>query len=137
MTAHALLFSLSAIGVAESVYLVRARLASQRPVCPIGGNCALVLGSKYNKLFRVIHNDVAGLSLYLALLVLTALLLAKVGPADIWNTLVVGFVTAGSAMSLILIFIQARLLKAWCFWCLVSALIVFSMLIILLAGRLN
>lgn len=53
MTAFALLFTLSAIGISETVYLIRKRIASERPVCLIGEDCTLVLASKYNKLFII------------------------------------------------------------------------------------
>lgn len=63
MTSYALLFTLAAIGISETVYLIRKRIASEKPICPIGGGCFLVLTSKYNKIF-FIHNDVLGLLFY-------------------------------------------------------------------------
>src|SRR5258708_37453340 len=79
MTTLALLFTLAAIGVAETVYLIRTRRALERPVCIVGQSCSTVLESKYNKLFLFLHNDEMGLFFYLVALVLPALILLGVG----------------------------------------------------------
>ena len=64
MTSFALLFTLSSIGISEAIYLVRKRIASEKPICPIGDDCAVVLTSKYNKIL-IIDNDVLGLLFYI------------------------------------------------------------------------
>ncbi|MEK7081962.1 MAG: vitamin K epoxide reductase family protein [Patescibacteria group bacterium] len=56
MTALALLFTLSAVGISETVYLIRKRLAAEKPICPIGENCALVLTSRWSKIFIILAN---------------------------------------------------------------------------------
>ncbi len=128
MTAFALLFTLAAVGVAETVYLIRTRLAAERPVCIIGSDCGAVLTSKYNRLF-FIHNDIAGLLFYLVAMLLTALLVENVGDQSL---LVFAFLLGtGSLMSLVFVYIQWRLLKAWCFWCLMSACTIWLMTFIL------
>ena len=64
MTAFALLFTLSAIGISEVTYLIRKRIAEEKPVCILGKSCSIVLRSKYRKLF-IIPNDILGLLLYI------------------------------------------------------------------------
>jgi len=131
MTAFALLFTLSAIGVAETVYLIRKRLASERPVCPIGGGCEIVLESKYNKTFGI-HNDVLGLLFYLAASVVTACLVIGIEPMTLWETVFPIMIAFGSLMSLYLTYLQWRVIKFWCFWCLMSASTIWLMAIIII-----
>jgi uncharacterized membrane protein len=130
MTAFALLFTLAAIGISEAVYLIRTRKAAEQPVCLIGGQCAVVLTSKYNKLFGF-HNDVAGLLFYIAALVLTALLVLEMGPERLLVQLFSLMLAGASFLSVLLVYIQWRVLKAWCFWCLMSAFTVWGMTCIL------
>lgn len=130
MTVFVLLFTLAAIGIAETTYLIRSRHAAEKPVCIIGSDCHVVLTSKYNKIF-FIHNDVAGLIFYLVAAFLTALLFLEVGYADLITNLFAIMLVGASIMSLGLVFLQWRVIKAWCFWCLSSAGTVWLMTLIL------
>lgn len=121
MTAFALLFTLAAVGVAETVYLIRKRRAEEQPVCIIGDDCHIVLSSKYNRIFGI-HNDVAGLAFYLASLVFTAGFLLQLVDTGILTNLFGLMLAGASVFSLILVFIQWKLVKAWCFWCLMSSI---------------
>lgn len=130
MTSFALLFTLSAIGIAETVYLVKKRIADEKPHCVIGGGCQLVLRSKFNKIF-FIHNDIAGLLFYIVMAFVTAFMVLEIrlDLAALSSKILVG---AGSLMSLFLVFLQWKVIKAWCFWCLMSALTIFLMQLIIL-----
>ena len=131
MTSFALLFTLAVIGIAEAVYLIRKRKAGEKPVCIVGSDCHLVLGSKYNRIFGV-HNDILGLVFHAVVSVIFALLMIGVGPF-IWLDLAAkSFVLIGLVMSLIFTYIQWRIIKAWCFWCLMSASTIYLMAIIIL-----
>ncbi len=133
MTSYALLFTLSAIGISETVYLIRKRLASEKPVCPIGGGCALVLTSKYNKLF-VIPNDILGLLFYIMAAFVSAFLVIDVPPIAFWSLIIKLSITFGALLSLFFIYLQWRVIKAWCFWCLMSAFTIFLMGIIIVVS---
>lgn len=135
MTLYALLVTLSCVGLAEAVYLVQTRRASQRPVCVIGQNCHLVLESRYNRMFGV-HNDVLGVIFYVAALALTAILFLDIRPADFWNLILDIMISAGAVMSLFLIYLQWRVIKAWCFWCLMSTATTLLMFFIVLLSKL-
>src|SRR3989344_5587083 len=87
MTSLALLFTLSALGISETVYLIKKRILLQKPVCPIGENCLAVLTSKYNKVLIV----------------------------------------CGTMLSVFFTYLQFRIIKAWCFWCLMSATTIWLM----------
>ncbi|MBI2450664.1 MAG: vitamin K epoxide reductase family protein [Candidatus Nealsonbacteria bacterium] len=132
MTYQALLFTLAAIGISETVYLLRKRLAKEKPVCFIGGECHKVLESKYNRLF-VVPNEAAGLALYIIIAFVAAFSLLEIEPVLWWNQLLKMLVFAGAVISFGLIFLQWRVIKAWCFWCLLSATTIFLMAIIALA----
>lgn len=126
MSAIALLFTLDAIGISMTTYLIGKRRAAEAPVCPIGNDCTKVLTSKYNRLFGI-HNDVAGLGFYLVTAVITALLVLEVGPTSLLINLLTLLLVGASFLSLVFTYIQWRILKAWCFWCVTSAVTVWLM----------
>lgn len=135
MTFHALLFTLAAIGISETVYLIRKRMAQEKPVCILGEDCQRVLESKYNKISGI-HNEVLGLAFYIAISFLTAFLVIGIEPMILWDMSVKILIALGVVMSIILIYLQWRVIKAWCFWCVLSALTVFVMGIIVLTTEL-
>lgn len=133
MTSFALLFTLASIGISETVYLIRKRIASEKPICPIGDDCSLVLSSKYSKFFFV-PNDVLGLMAYIIMAVVTAFLVIGVPGETIWFLILKVFVTIASVMSAIFTYLQWKVIKAWCFWCLMSAFTIWFMAIILIVS---
>jgi len=133
MTSLALLFTLSAIGISETMYLIRKRIAFEKPICPIGEDCAVVLESKYSKLF-IIPNDVLGLLSYILIALASALLVIGVEPLFLWNIVLIIMVIITSIASVFFTYLQWRVLHAWCFWCLMSALTIWLMAIIMLAS---
>lgn len=135
MTPHALLFTISAIGIAEAVYLIRTRKAHEKPVCPIGGGCAVVLESKYNRLLGI-HNDLLGLLFYVAVSVILAFLVIGVEPMRLWDWIAKAMIAGAVVMSVVLLYLQGRVIKAWCFWCIMSAITTFLMVIIVLTSEL-
>ncbi|MBI4992651.1 MAG: hypothetical protein HZC26_00740 [Candidatus Magasanikbacteria bacterium] len=134
MTAYVLLFTLAVIGVSETVYLIRKRMAAEKPVCLIGGNCGLVLESKYHKLFGV-HNDILGLLFFVATLFISGFLVIGVGPAVFWSLLLKLSIAIGSLLSLVFTYLQWKVIKAWCFWCLMSAFTIWLMGVVLLISN--
>lgn len=121
LTPFALLFTIAAIGISETSYLIRKRVAAQKPVCPIGRGCEIVLASKYNRMFFGLHNDIAGMIFYIAIAVLSALVVLE---AYFVLRLILAMellLIAASIMSTAFLYFQWRVLKAWCFWCVMSA----------------
>ncbi|KKP41312.1 MAG: hypothetical protein UR31_C0035G0002 [Parcubacteria group bacterium GW2011_GWA2_33_14] len=135
MTSLALLFTLSALGISETVYLIKKRILLQKPVCPIGENCLAVLTSKYNKLF-IIQNDLLGLLFYITCSVITALLVINVPPLFLWDIIIKVLIVCGTMLSVFFTYLQFRIIKAWCFWCLMSATTIWLMAIIILFANL-
>lgn len=137
MTPHALLFTLAAIGISETAYLIRMRFAHSKPVCVVGGSCQIVLDSKYNHVFGV-HNDLAGLFFYVFASLVTALLVIGTGYSDLLEKAAQILIGFSSLVSVFFVYLQARVIKAWCFWCLMSAGTIWLMgLIVLLTNLTN
>lgn len=135
MTAIALLFTLACIGVSESVYLLRKKIAGQRPICVLGQECHRVLESKYNRILGI-PNEIPGLFFNIAIALVAAFLVIGIGPILLWETLARVLIAGAVALSLFLIFIQWKVVRAWCFWCVMSASTVFLMGIIVLISEL-
>lgn len=136
MTSYALLFTLAAIGISETVYLIRKRALSEKPICPIGESCAVVLESKYSKIF-IIPNDVLGLLFYVAASCIAGFLVIGVEPAAFWDLVFKLSVAVGALLSLFFTYLQWRVIRAWCFWCLMSAFTIWLMGIIILVNILT
>ncbi len=134
MTPFALLFTLSAIGISETVYLIRKRIASEKPLCPIGESCTLVLTSKYNKIF-IIHNDILGLLFYIVISLIATFLVIGVVPLAFWGIIIKLSVAFGALLSLFFTYLQWRVIHAWCFWCLMSAFTIWLMGIIVIVSN--
>jgi uncharacterized membrane protein len=132
LTAASLLFTIAAIGISETAYLIRKRIAAERPICPIGEGCVTVLNSKYNKLFFGVHNDIGGLLFYMSFLFFSSFLVIGVGDLNFWKMVMQFMLIGATAMSAALTFIQWKVIKAWCFWCVMSAITVALMDIIIL-----
>lgn len=132
MTTLALLFILASIGISQTLYLIRKRKAQEVPVCVVGSSCHEVLQSKYSKLF-LFHNDIWGLLFYTTTAISTALLALNILPVygSLFVKLSVGF---GGLFSIFLTYLQWKVVRAWCFWCLMSAFIVWAMGIIILTS---
>ena len=129
-----LFFTMAAIGIAETAYLIRERYASRKPICPIGGGCSQVLESRYNKTLGV-YNDLLGLTFYVTMACIAALLLLEAGASMRLNQVVVLSTGIALLMSARFFYLQWRVIHAWCFWCLLSALTILLMsLILLLSG---
>lgn len=135
MTIEALLFTLSCLGIAETVYLVKKRWISEKPFCPIGGdNCKVVLESKYNKMF-LFHNDMWGLLFYITCSIIASFFVIGVEPLLLWENIFKILIALGSLFSAYLTYLQYKVIKAWCFWCLMSALTIWLMGAIILLSN--
>lgn len=135
MTPHALLFTLACIGISETVYLIRKNHADEKPFCVLGETCQIVLQSKYKKTFGI-PNEILGVFFYAVVALITALLVIEVEPLYLFEGAARGLIFAGAFMSCYFLFLQWRVIKAWCFWCVMSALTIFGMTAIVLSTTL-
>ncbi|MDP2672875.1 MAG: vitamin K epoxide reductase family protein [Nanoarchaeota archaeon] len=113
------LIVLAILGIFDSGYLLKKRVKKQPLSCPIDGNCEKVVESKWNKIF-FIKNDFLGLFYYILILFL-ALYLFFASEKLLFLTQIIS--GASLLFSLVLVFIQAKIIKEYCFYCLISALI--------------
>lgn len=124
MTFETLFIVLSVLGIADAGYLTYKHTRKQPLLCPIGDDCSVVTESKWSHLFGV-RTEVLGLLYYSALLIAiigvfsTSSLNGGVIALLPWATGV------GGAFSLFLVSLQAFVIKKYCFYCLLSALISF------------
>lgn len=107
------------LGVFVSGYLIRNRAKKQHTVCPIGGHCDEVLESKWSHVFGI-KNDILGIVYYLFIVALAIYVYAFQQPYPFFATIltVLAFV-----FSVFLVYIQAYVIRQYCFYCLISALI--------------
>ncbi len=127
MTSFALLFTLSCIGIAETIHLIGLRRAIEERRKEGDVVHSNVLLSKYNALFLGVHNDVMGFLFYVASAVLTALLFLQTGPVMVIYAAEMAAITAAVFTSLVFVFLMWRVIRYWCVWCLMSAIITFVM----------
>ncbi len=130
MISFVLIFIFSLIGIAETIYLISKRTASKKVICPVRGNCEKVLSSKYNKIFFV-PNDVLGFLTYISISFISIFLMFGFQPITFWNLIIKIIIGGATIMSFFLTYIQWRIIKAWCFWCLMSAFTIWFMAITL------
>lgn len=131
MDIHLIIFILSLVGVAEALYLNYECRRNRAPVCIIGNQCEIVWESKYSKTFGV-SNEILGLIFYTTLAFVEGMIVL----GDTSSTVALGeiiLLVGGSIMSVYFFYVQWRLIKAWCFWCTVSAVIVWVMTLLRVA----
>jgi len=118
------LIVLAFLGIADSAYLAWKHFRKQPLVCPIGDKCEAVTESKWSTIFGI-RNEILGILYYIAILVGAFLIFYNY---RIENYLLI-FSGFGLAYSIFLTYIQSRIIKSYCFYCLVSAFL--SLLILL------
>lgn len=126
MTSQALIFTLSALGISETVYLIKKRLLAEKPICPLNEDCVKVLESSWSRMF-LIPNDVLGLLFYVACSFITAFLVIGIEPLWFFSSTIKILLIVGSILSVFFTYLQFRIIKAWCFWCLMSACTIWLM----------
>jgi len=126
-----ILILLSIIGAVEAVYLIKKRIASNQPLCFLGGDCEVVLTSQYNKTF-FIYNDILGAMFYVTVFSANIVLLLNLYNPELINLFIHFLIIFGSLMSLRFTYIQWNLLEDWCSWCLLSAVVTWLMLFTIL-----
>lgn len=111
-------------GILDAGYLAYRHLMKERQpmVCPLGGECTRVTEGERSTLFGI-RNEYLGLAYYLATFfgIVAALGFPQIRPT-VYLAL---FLMTGTGVlySGYLTFLQWKVIKAWCFYCLVSATI--------------
>ncbi len=115
------LLTLPLAGLTDSIYLTREHYLNQAPICGIYANsCGTVTQSQYAQIGGI-PLALLGIGFYLSVLLLTLLLYFY--HKRLFAYLLTGLATIGVCTSIFLTYLQAYVIKSWCYWCLFSALI--------------
>jgi uncharacterized membrane protein len=109
---------LGLVGLADATYLTAKKLTNGPIPCLVGGGCDTVTNSQYAT-FGPIPISAFGVAYYLAIVVLSLVVLDNRQAA--WLRRLSLLTWIGFLFSLYLVAIMAIVLKAYCFYCLVSA----------------
>lgn len=113
-------------GIANAWYLYwqwrRYKLTARPMVCPLDGKCEEVVGTLYGTAFGV-KNEILGLLYYFSLLGLLGIYLLNAPLASTARLLILLSSGFSILFSTYLLFIQLFLLRKYCSWCLLAALI--------------
>ena len=110
------------MGIIDSGYLVWQHYRKKPLVCPLDHKCDVVTESKWSHIF-VVRNEVLGLLFYISLLAGILLFIFVPEPRMLISLLLL-FATAGGVLfSLFLISLQIFVIKDYCFYCIISAII--------------
>lgn len=110
-------------GFGVACYIFRAKRGGGQLVCPMGSNCNAVITSRYSK-FLGAPIEYLGMIYYFV--VVGAYITLIFAPHLLTGTLLYGLMTLTASaflFSLYLLFAQAFLLRQWCIWCLLSAML--------------
>ena len=117
---------LSFLGMANSVFLYYKHKKKQPLVCPMNSDCNAVINSKWNNLFGI-KNEILGILYYISIL-LGAIFLYLYNKTTIYYLLLISSSIA-LLFSGFLMYIQKYKIKEYCFYCIISAIISFLILI--------
>ena len=121
-------------GLGVALYIYYTKKHHGQLVCPTGSNCNTVVNSRYSK-FLGVSLEYWGMLYYSV--IITSYLILILAPQIISGIFLSGLIifTATAFMfSLYLLFVQAFLLRQWCIWCLLSAMLSILIFIVSLAS---
>ncbi|MCK9345274.1 MAG: hypothetical protein M0P64_04150 [Candidatus Pacebacteria bacterium] len=125
MNIHLIVLILAIIGEMVTIYLFAERTKKRPPVCPIGDGCSVVWESPYSKTCGV-GNDILGIIFYTLVGIIELAFLA--GCTFSYLIPIEYMVLLGGALlSCYFVYLEARVICAWCFWCTLSAFLTWGM----------
>lgn len=116
-----LIFVFSLLGLGVSAFLLYEYSLSGSVVCPLGGGCDIVRSSIYSN-FLGISLPVLGIAFYLMMGVLSIVRSQKMASKILLN-LQLFISIIGVGFGIYLTFLEAFVIKAYCFWCVLSFII--------------
>ena len=122
----------SLVGLFTSWYIYNKKeRRHEKLVCFIGNDCDDVVKSKYSR-FLGIHLEIWGMIYYLTISVLVLGIYYGLETILSLDAALILFVLSGVAafISVILVFIQAFIIKEWCEYCLISAAMTFIIFLV-------
>ena len=124
---------LAVIGLLDAAFILQRKLTKKKLVCFFGEDCDRVSKSKYGYFFGI-PTEALGIGFYLFVIGLFTLF--SLGVTTIFSiplfSLVLFAAIPASLASIYLLVIQAAILKEWCEWCILSAVVNFLILVLAL-----
>ncbi len=114
-----IMIGLAALGGLAASYIAYARRRPKPLLCPFRSRCETVLGSKWGAIFYF-RNETIGIVFYLGLigLILAPYVVPQFAPLIF--LFIFGSVSIAFIFSAFLLYLQALVLRNWCFWCLLA-----------------
>lgn len=113
-------FVLTFFGVLNAAYLTYTHYKKKPLVCPLDHNCNIVTESKWSTIFGI-RNEILGILFFASMLIGMLLVLFM----SVYASLLLSLIVLGSGIGLLysffLAYIQAFVIKDYCFYCLISA----------------
>ncbi len=119
------------IGILDTLYLIFNKIKGTNVACPFFPKewCYKVQHSKQSKMFGI-PNSVLGFFMYV--LILIFVYLYSIGSLPIWPLAIV--IIFGFLFSVYFMYVQGKVLKAYCTWCVLSFINFTVMIIALIFG---
>lgn len=114
------LIVLGLLGLINASYIFWKRNKEKHMDCPLNSDCMAVIESKWSRIFYI-KNDTLGIIFYILVLALSVYLLFTESMLLRYSLITITFFAV--LFSLFLLYIQARIIKNYCFYCLISSFI--------------
>lgn len=124
---------LSLLGLIVSSFLLYEYNLSGPVFCPVGGGCDIVRASAYSHILGI-PIPVLGIIFYLVMATLAVVHTHEL-PKKLVRKLQLLIGIAGVGFGVYLTFLEAFVIKAVCFWCLLSFIISLAILLLVIWGR--
>src|SRR3989344_2804946 len=131
--ANRLIFIFSLLGLGVSSFLFYEYSIAGSIICPIGGGCDIVRASPYS-LFLGISIPILGIVFYLAMAVL-AVVRSQASSRKILFYLQLLITVAGVGFGIYLTLLEIFVIRAICFWCVLSFIISLMILLSVVLAR--
>ena len=131
--ANRLIFMLSLLGLGVSSFLFYEYSIAGSIICPTGGGCDIVRASPYS-LFLGISIPILGIVFYLAMAVL-AVVRSQASSRKILFYLQLLIAVAGVGFGIYLTLLEIFVIRAICFWCVLSFIISLMILLSVVLAR--
>ncbi len=130
-----LVFILSLLGLGVASFLFYEYSITGPVICPTGGGCDVVRASGYSR-FLGISIPILGVAYYLAMAMLSVIHSHKL-PAKLLAKLKLLSSLLAVGFGVYLTYLEAFVIKAYCFWCVLSFIISLGILGAILLARKN
>lgn len=119
----ATLLLLAFLGIVDSGYIAWKHSRKEPLACPVGENsCNIVTKSKWSEIFGI-RNEVLGIIYYLVIGILGLTILFNQSYQSLAINILLFCSSIGLLFSLFFVYVQAGIIKKYCFYCLISAIL--------------